>query len=363
MNKISTRELLSIVISLTCCLFPMFGTSIIIYSSKNSALLSISIGYLIGFIPLLLIIYIFNNLDENKNIFEFNISKLHFIGRIINVLLYVYSIYIGIIISWRILDFTITNLLPENSYYILSIILFSIMGYAVTKGKEVISRSNTILTIILIIILGFISIFLIPNVKLDNLLPIFNVSKMNFIKGALTYQAVSVYPLITILSIKPGDIVDRNNFKKCLIMGYSITYVIIMIFYFLLISNFGSNFASILSFPEYYLFKNINAFDFIQRVENICSMTYFIVSFGGICYLIFFAKESIISTFCIKDKKKENIFILILANIIPIISVYLFQKYHMNFLINNYLKYTLYIIILILIEGFLILITRKRKKN
>lgn len=361
MNKISTKELLSIVISLTCCLFPMFGTSIIIYSSKNSTLLSITIGYLIGFIPLLLIIYIFNNLKD-KNIFEFNISKLHFIGKIINILLYIYSIYIGIIISWRILDFTITNLLPENSYYILSIILFSIMGYAVTKGKEVINRSNTILTIILIIILAFISIFLIPNIKLDNLLPIFNTSKMNFIKGSLTYQAVSVYPLITILSIKQSDIVDKNNFKKCLIMGYSITYIIIMIFYFLLISNFGSNFASILSFPEYYLFKNINAFDFIQRVENICSMTYYIVSFGGICYLIYFAKESIIKTFNIKEKRKENILILILSNIIPIISIYLFQKYHMNFLINNYLKYTLYIIILILIEVILIFIHRKRTK-
>ncbi len=362
MSKISTRELLGIVISLTCCLFPMFGTSLIIHNSKNGALLSVTIGYLIGFIPLLLIVYIFNHLND-KNIFEYNKSKLGFFGSILNLLLYIPALYIGVIISWRILDFTITNLLPENSYYVISIVLFSIMGYSIIKGKEVVCRSNVILTVILMIILGFICIFLVPNIKLDNLLPFFNSSKGDFIKSCVLYPSISVYPLIALLAIKPSDVVDKENFKKCLIKGYSATYIIIMIFYFLMISNYGSSFTSILSFPEYYLFKNINAFDFIQRVENICSMTYYIVSFGGICYLIFFAKEALVKTFNINKKNIENIIIIILANIVPIISIYLFQKYHMNFLINNYLKYTLVILGLIVIECIIVLIVYKKSKN
>lgn len=361
-HKISTKELFGVVISLSCSLFSMFGTSIIINSSKNATLIAITIGFLIGFIPLFLIIYIFNHLGD-KNIFEYNIYKLKAFGKIINILICLPILYIGFIITWRTINFTITNLLPKNSYYFVGIILFSIIGYAITKGKEVINRSNIILVIILLFILSFICIFLIPYIKIDNILPIFNVNKNNFIKSILFYIVISIYPLVSLLSIKRRDLVDKDNFKKCLIYGYSLTFIIIFIYYFLMISIYGSNFTSILSFPEYYLFKKINAFNFIQRVENICSITYYIVSFGGICYLIYFIKEAICNTFNINNKRKQNIIIFIISDLTPIISIYLFKKYHMNFLINNYLKYTIPILVFIIFESIVIFIRKKIKVN
>lgn len=357
-HKISTKELFGVVVSLSCSLFSMFGTSLIINSSKNSTLLAITIGFVLGFIPLSLIIYIFNHLG-NKNIFEYNKDKLKVLGCIINVLICLPILYMGFIITWRTLQFTITNLLPENSYYFVGLVLFSIIGYSITKGKEVIGRSNIILTIILLFILGFICIFLIPNVKIDNFLPIFNISKNNFIISCLYFPVISVYPLISLLSIRPSDVVDKDNFKKCLIKGYSLTFIMIFIFYFLMISIYGSNFTSILSYPEYYLFKKINAFNFIQRVENICSITYYIVSYGGICYLIYFIKEAFSKTFNISKKWKQNIIIFLVADLTPIVSVYLFKKYHINFLINNYLKYTLPILVFIMLESILVVINKK----
>lgn len=357
-HKISTKELLGVVISLSCSLFSMFGTSIIISSSKNATLLAITIGFIIGFIPLFLIIYIFNHLGD-RNIFTYNIEKIKIFGKFINILICLPILYIGFIITWRVLNFTITNLLPDNSYYFVSIILFSIIGYAISKGKEVINRTNIILVTILIFILSFICVFLISYIKIDNFLPMFNISKNSFIKSCLYYPVISIYPLVSLLSIKRSDLVDKENFKKCLIYGYVITFIIIFIYYFLMISIYGSNFISILSFPEYYLFKKINAFNFIQRVENICSITYYIVSFGGICYLIYFIKEAVSNTFNIGSKVKQNIIIFTVANITPFISVYLFQKYHMNFLINNYMKYTLPILVFIILESVVIFISKK----
>ncbi len=362
MSKISSKELLGVIISLTCTLFPLFGTNLIINTGNNSTIICILIGYIIGFIPISLIIYISKFLD-NKNIFELNKEKFKFFGHIINLILFLGVIFIGLLLSWKIVDFTISNLLSQTNAWAIAIVLFPIMAYAVIKGQEVINRSTFILIIILLIMLIFSTAFLIPNVKLDNFLPLFNISKIDFIKCSFYYMTLSVFPLISTLSIKQNDIVDKENFKKTIIIGYSISTLIILIFNFLIIGIYGAKFASILSFPDYYLFKNINAFDFIQRTENIISSTVYIASYGGTCFLIYFAHKYIIDTLKIKKKKIINFIIILLAVGIPLISIYLFQNYYINDIILKYPYFSSIILIGLILNFILLLFSSKRKRN
>ena len=173
-EKIGTTELTFLVMSICLALFPAFGTATIINYGKNASIISIIIGSIIGLIPLFIILYI-AKFTTDKNILEVNDEKFKMFGKFINILYFIGIVFIGFCISWQVINFTISHLLTRTSYYVVGIILFSVMSYAIVKGNEVILRSNLILTMLGSVLFIFIFIFLIPKIKIDNFLPIINV--------------------------------------------------------------------------------------------------------------------------------------------------------------------------------------------
>ena len=57
-EKIGTTELTFLVMSICLALFPAFGTATVINYGKNTAIISVIIGSIIGLIPLFMILYI-----------------------------------------------------------------------------------------------------------------------------------------------------------------------------------------------------------------------------------------------------------------------------------------------------------------
>ena len=359
-NKIGIKELLAFVFSICIATFPAFGTAMILAITKQSSLISVLIGLVLGLIPLGMILYIAKFI-ENKTIFQLNKDKFKFFGEIINILYVICIIFFGFIISWTAINFTITQLLLRTSYYLVAIVLFSIIGYAVTKGVEVIGRSNFLLNIIGISTLIFVILFLIPSVKLDNLFPILAVSKKTIIMTSLYIPSITVAPLISILYIKKNDIEDNHKYNKAIFIGYLLSGLIAFIFFFLIISVYGTNIASLLSYPEYYLFKKINAFEFISRIENFAAIMIYICFFGNMCILISFVKTYLQEKFNIKKELNVNILIFALAIIVPIISIYIFKNYHPVFIFKNYPLFASAIFIPLFFNFILLLFARKKR--
>lgn len=360
MNKISTKELFTVVISLLTLCFPTLGTQLILNTGNTSSLLILIIGYIISIIPFFIIIKISNKLT-NQNIFQYNIEKFKIIGHIINTIYTILLLYLAFMLAWTTLNFTINQLLIRNSYYIIAFIYSCILAFAVCKGKEIICRTSLVLYFILIFsfIIGFS--LLIPEIDIENILPIISVSKSKIISIALTIPSYFILPLTAILCIKRNDISDKHKLTKSLIIAYITGAIIIFIFYFFIISIYGIDLASIFIYPEYVLFKKINLFNFIQRVENIMSTSFFISSFSGICFIVYFIKTYIKDTLKIKNKNKINITTFILTIAIAFTSIYLFTNYKIQILILKF-PYIFSLIFPVLIINF-ILIKIKRDKN
>ena len=357
MNKISTRELFTVLVSLFILVFPKIATQIILNKGNTSSLLVLVIGFILGLIPLFIIIFLINK-SNNKSIFVYNKDNFKILGSIINILYISLFLFLLFVLSYTILNFTINQLLVRNSYYIVAFIYSSLIALAVCKGKEIICRSSLILYFLLMISVIFGFIMLIPEVTLDNMLPIISTNYKTIISLAFTIPSYSVLLFICILCLNKNDIVDKEKLNKRIIQAYLVGSFIVLLFYFFIIGVYGIDLASIYIYPEYYLFKKINLFNFIQRVENIMATSFYISSFSGICFLIYFIKIYFKDTFKIENKTKINVFVFIITILISFFSTYMFTHYKIQVLILKF-PYIFGCIFIVLLVNFILSIIKR----
>lgn len=362
MHKISSRQIFTFACMLSCFLFPGFGDTLILQTGKNSSVIAAIIGIVIGFIPIILILSI-SKQTTDKNIFELNRERFKFFGTILNILLIIGIIYIMMVGTWSIINFTVSQFLTRTSYYLILFAMNALVAFAVFKKKEVMGRASIVLLVIFISISVFAFIFLVPVVEINNIYPIIDVNKTSFIKTVLMHPTFSVLPLIGLLFIKRNEVVDKENINKKIIYGYLFGTILSLIFLFLIIGVFGIDLGVLFTYPEYSLFKKINAFNFIQRIENVISTIIFIASFVSFTILGSFLKGFVKETFQIKKETVLNIVITILIFLIPFLSVYAFQNYLIIFLYEKYPIFASFLFVVLFINYILLTITKKKKKK
>jgi len=360
MQKINCKEIFIISFFLVCTLFIGFGNSQLIRTASSTALVSTLLGFIIGFIPLSLVIYI-SKYTTDKNIFELLEYKFKFFGKILNLILFLALLLMGIISIWNIMNFTISQFLSETPYFLVGLIVFLLTTYAAIKGIETIGRTGTIFMPIFVIFTIFVWISLIPSAKINNILPIMNITKTNFIKSALMCSTYSTFPLFLLLSIRQNDIIDKKNFKKTIILSYIIGFICLYIFGFFILSVFGINLAKIYTYPEYSLFKEIRIYGFIEKIENVLSILLYISFLISDSFETYFNKEFLKNMFSLKKEKSINIAIIIFEIITTLLTIFIFIKYQPLYLINKYYLLSIPILVIFIIIAFLLGITKNQK--
>ncbi|MBQ6546519.1 MAG: GerAB/ArcD/ProY family transporter [Bacilli bacterium] len=331
-KKIKSNEVLAIEIGLITALFPGIANTLILNTSKNASLLSVLIAILIGTIPLFMIIKISKNI-KTESLKEYIIKKLGILGKILNIILITIAIFILFINSWLIIDFIISQFLTRTSYYFIAILFFTIIAYIVNKGIETTSRTVFVLFILISIIMIALWICLIPYINLSNLKPYIDVTTNKIIKSSIINTVYITMPLIYILDLKHIT-TDKENFEKTIVIGYITSYLIIAIFLFFLLSIYGIELSTILTYPVYALFKKIQILGFIERIENFAGIQIITVFFVQASYLIYYIKRNLI-----KNKNQKKLTYLI-ALVIPITSIFIFKNYNLTIV----LKTSVYII-------------------
>ena len=346
-KKISSGEVFPIEVGLMVSLFPGFANNLILSMSKNASLLSVLIAFVIGFIPILMIVLISKKI-KTQSLKEYLNTNLGFFGKLLNILLIVVAIFILFLSSWLTIDFMISQFLTRTSYYFIAIIFFSIITYAINKGIETMSRSIFILFIITVPLMVVLWCFLIPYVDLNNLKPYIDVGYNRIIKSSVIYLTYTTLPVLYILDLKHITS-DTNNFERKLIISYVMSSFIVFVFLFLIISVYSIDLAEIFTYPVYSLFKKVQVLGFIERIENFAAVQIIVAFYIEATYLIYYLKENISSLLRLK-RKKENILTYLIAIIIPIISISVFKNYNMISIVNisPYILSSLFIIIVII---------------
>lgn len=343
-NKISSGEVMVIIIASIFSLFPDF---LILNLSKNASLISILIGFLIGFIPILMLIYISKKINTSLITFlKDSFKKLSY--PIITILILI-AIFIIFITSWLHFNFIISQFLIRDSYYFIASLIALAIIIALNKGLETFSRTSFILFLIATPILLILLTSLIPYIELSNLKPYINTSFTNILNSTLIFISLSTLPLIYILELKPYTH-DKKNFPRKILMGYIIGFLLIFLMLFFILTVYGIDLATMFTYPFYALFKKVQVFGFIERIENFAAIIFITSFFVEVTYMIYFIKKNITDTFKLTSKKVNLILTIVIPIILFFTSIYLFKNLNLAKYLNyiHYIIGTLFIIIIII---------------
>lgn len=335
----------SIVFFLTKSLFLGFGMSLLFLEMDKDCYIGAILGLILGLILNFGYTYIIKEKKEKslKDILK-NDKILGFITRVL-LFLTSFIILIYILVIYKIF---VTSFLLVNTPAIYVTIPFIILGaYCAFKGLRVISRvAGSLLPLSIILsIITFIS--LTGYCETTNFLPILTSRPFNILTTALTFAGISSLPNILTLHF--------NKDTKGYIKMYILASMILILTLIYVNGVFGEALVKIFRFPEYMVLKQLKLLNFIEKVENILSITWAFDLFITCSMTIFSMKE------LLPKKKNKLVTGLILA-----ITIYIIDKvFAFNYINELKIYYILpYISVIIpIITILLMLYLVKKKKN
>ncbi len=318
---INKRQYIILSFFLTRVLFVGGGFSLIIGISKNNILICSFLGMLLGYF----LLYLFYKKGK--------ISKL-----------LCSLICIVILMLNTLADTTLTSsyLLYNTPTLFILLCFILVLLYGGSKELKVIGRVSEICIPCSIFVFIMGPLALISLVKLDNMLPLFDTTFINFFKGILIFTGTSLLPNLLLLNYK-----ENLKFKDISI-GYILGCIGLIVVSFFIVSIYGSEFASIVRFPEYLILKKIEFLGYVSNVENILVME----------WIINLIISGLVAIKVLKDNIKNSYLVATIILGIILFNEFILNKSYVNILIVKYnISY-----LFILFVG-LSLIIKKSKNN
>ena len=292
------------------------GFSSIFKLCKNDSWIVILIGFIITLIFLKTYKKIIN---KNNNIIK-----------IINICFI-------LLISMMILRILTTSFyLTKTPGLIITIPFMMLAIYSSNKDINVINKISNILFIFSILTITLNLFASTKTGSIDMLIPILKTNKLKLLKGIFYYICYILSPLILVSKVD----IENKTYNKIYIFSNIFLIFISLIITFVL----GPNLMSIYRFPEYMIFKEINLFGFVENVENLVGLIYYINLF-------------ITSSLClynIKSITKNKYSLYIISFVILFITEFVSINYKYSLIIYEHLPYILFSFILINIFIYII---------
>jgi len=183
-------------------------------------------------------------------------------------------------------NFLVTQLYPETPLVMVNIMIALAITFGILYGLEVLSRAAEIFIPWIIILFFFMLFATAPQIEITNIQPILEYGPKPIFLASLTYTATAVLPCIVFSMIIPYVEEKkklRNSFISSIILGGMAVLIVI----FLCILVLGSDLTARSMFPSYVLARKINIGNFLQRIEVIVAILWFITIYYKIMFYFY----------------------------------------------------------------------------
>lgn len=178
--------------------------------------------------------------------------------------------YLGRFLSIQIMVET-----PASSTHL----LYGLLAiFAVALGIEVIARVAEILFPIFFILYLGLMLLLIPQVEFERLQPVFEHDFKTLLWASIFYVQFSCFPIIIMLNSFQGKVTQQKKAPKAFFLGNFFGGSILFITTLISVLVLGK-LTALFNFPSYVLAQKINVGDFIQRIEMVITVMWFITLF------------------------------------------------------------------------------------
>lgn len=349
MKKNSYLEIASLIIIQTVTTFFGISVSILKEGAGVNAWLAALISYIIGIIPLLMIIYISNYKQDQSLNEKINYLFGNKVGFIINILFSLLLISLGITLLYNINNFILSQFLYRTPFLVSCTLFTLIIIYCANKGINVISKVAMLLLTINIALYTINILSLVQHIDITNFLPILKENTNNIIPTSVKIASINYLPLLTILIIPKNKVTVPKKYTKTIVIAYIMGS---LISFGLVITTFGVlgiDLVNAFEYSEYIVLRKIKLLGFLERIENIISLQWIIGSFVYLTIIIYTISKSI----PLKSIKSHKWINLIIGIILIALTTLIFQD---NTIFDTYVKSIFpYIISGILIIYFLII--------
>ncbi|MBN3524143.1 GerAB/ArcD/ProY family transporter [Paenibacillus apiarius] len=286
-GKISTREL-TIIVALY-----MVGSSILIipsylaaYAGQDawiSALLSIATG--LAVLPLYIAL---GNKYPGKTLVQYMEDILGtWLGKAVSLFFLAAFPFTMAAFSLRnIGDFMTTQIMPDTPIQAIHIIFLIIVIIGVRLGLEPIMRAAEIIFPWFILLFGCFIIFISPQIKWENILPVLEGGIRPVIGAGIPFTAFPFMETAVFLMLFPHanrpDKVGRALFWGILIGG-----AVLLIITMMSVLVMGPDTTARLIYPSYMLARKISIGNFLERIEGLMAIIWFFTIFFKLTLLFY----------------------------------------------------------------------------
>lgn len=239
------------------------------------------------------------------------------IGSIISYVFVLFCLLSASQVLWYVGNFINIQAMPETPGYFINMVFLAAVVIAILYGLEVIARSYEIF-IYLISLLFIVSMILVlPNAKIDNLLPVFEKGFTPILKGAFFLSTYLVFPTVLLLMVFPAHANNTIKARRSFVKGYLWGGFLVFISIFVSILVLGSHITASSQFPVYLLAKEISLGVIFTRLEFIVAGVWIVTLLSKEILYFYAGIKGLSQLLGLKDHKK---IILPLGLIILVIS-------------------------------------------
>ncbi len=340
------------------------GSSILLTPSELASIAKQDawIASLFGIGISIMIIIIFSILAKQYPSYNFaeycEIILGKWLGKIIAVT-FVYFSFVGASsLLFDMGNFMVTQIMPESPIEILNIVFALVILYGLRLGIEVIARTVEIFFPWIVLLLLLLVIAIIPQIEMTNIQPVFEADLKTVTDGAIVYASTAGMPCVVFTMLIPL-INNQNKIGRMFITANIIGGIVITVITITSIGVLGADTTSRVAFPSYVLAKKISLADFLERIEVIVAIIWFITLFFKII-LYFYA--SIIGTAQILGLTDYRPFLVPFVLLLVIHSLIMYPNTIYEAEFNNRVWVAFALTIGFLLPAVLLVISILRKK-
>jgi spore germination protein KB len=175
-------------------------------------------------------------------------------------------------------DFVTTQIMPETPIEATHIIFMGVVIMGLRLGLETLARAAELFFPWIILLFFVIIVFVTPEVKLENIQPVLEEGFKPVIRAAVTLISFPFIETVIFLMVFPY--VNRSEkVGKAFYAGIATGGLFLFIVTVLSILVFGADLVARNNFPSYMLSRKISVGGFLERVEVMLAIIWFITIF------------------------------------------------------------------------------------
>jgi spore germination protein KB len=301
-NAISLRQFTVLVLLMTVGDSLLVLPAIPASEAKHDAWISALAG-LVFSLPILWLFGVANRRFQGLSLIEYVHERFgRTFGTVLGLLFLIFPLTCSAVQIREIGDFMITHILPETPIQAIHLLFIAVILFGAAQGLEPIARTAEILFPWFLLLFTTFVLFLFPQIDFRNIQPVLGEGVKPVLRGALTAAAFPYTELVILLMIAPY-VTNREKAGKSLIVGAVLGGLVLITVVSLCICVLGHYVSGSQLYPTYTLAKKISVGLFLERLEAIMAIMWFISAYFKITIYVYALHLGIAQTFKLNGYK------------------------------------------------------------